>query len=126
MLLICLFALTACSGAAEKGGILLKNGTVHKISVSSLPEGYNYSFRGDAVQSVIDYISKLTLKSDYSENPSEYTGMTWVIVLEYDDGSNLTIYHFGNMFIRTDDSSWYKMSYEEASKLDTLFYELSH
>lgn len=126
MILICMFTLIACSVTPTKGDTLLKSGTVLTVSVSSLPEGFNYSFSGDTAQSVIDYISKLSLISDYEERPDEYTGMTWVILLEYNDGSNLTVYHFGNMFIRAEDGPWYKMSYQEASQLDTLFYELSH
>ena len=123
--LVCLLTVTACSNASTKGSVLLKEGTVNTISVASRPAGYNYSFSGDAAQTVIHYISELNLLSDFSENPDEYDGMTWVIELKYDDGSNLTIYHFGNMFIRADNSSWYKMTYEEASRLDSLLNELS-
>ena len=126
LFIACMFTLSACSSATTKGEILLKEGTIEKVSVTSLPEGYDYSFSGKAAQSVNDYISELNLASDYSENPNEYDGMTWVISLEYGDGNVLTIYHFGNMFIRTTDSSWYKMTYEEASRFDSLLYELTN
>ena len=56
--------MTAGSGAAVKGGVLLKEGTVKKISVTSQPEGYDYSFSGDDVQSVVNYLSELNLTSE--------------------------------------------------------------
>jgi hypothetical protein len=126
LIIACLLTMmTACSGATVKGGVLLKEGTVKKISVTSQPEGYDYSFSGDDVQSVVNYLSELNLTSEYSENPDGYDGMTWVISLEYESGDTLMIYHFGNMFIRTAGSSWYKMTYEEASRFGKLIGELS-
>ena len=117
---LCLLTMTACSITVAKGGTLLKEGPVRKISVSSRPEGHSYSFTGDRAQSIIDYISQLHLIDDYPENPGDYDGMTWVISLEYEDGTILTIYHFGNMFIKAENGPWYKMTYEEASRFDTL------
>lgn len=126
VILACFLAMTACSSTVAKSEILLREGTVRKISVTSLPKGYDYSFTGDKAQSIVNYISELNLLGDYPENPDEYNGMTWVISLEYEDGDTHTIYHSGNMFIRTDDSSWYKMTYEEASRFETLIRELSN
>lgn len=125
-IILCLLAMTACSGAAEKGEVLLKDDTVRKISVTSVSEGYAYSFTGDSAQAVIDYISKLHLRSRFAEDPDVYSGMTWVISLEYDGGEIHTIYHFGNMFIRVDDHAWYKMTYEEAGRFEALLEELPH
>lgn len=68
----------------------------------------------------------MTLESEFEENPNEYTGMTWVIALEYENGETLNIYHFGNMFIRSQNGSWYRMSYEEASRFDTLLEQLNN
>ena len=52
--------------------------------------------------------------------------MAWVISLEYDNGDVLTVYHFGNMFIRTENGPWYKMTYDEAKRFDTLLNELNN
>ena len=60
------------------------------------------------------------MSSDFSENPNDYDGMTWVITLKYDDNSELVIYHFGNMFIKVAGGLWYKMDYEEACCFATL------
>lgn len=102
---------------------MLVEGNVVKIDVSSLPEGYNYSFSGEDAQAIIDYLSTLNLESEFEENPNEYTGMTWVIALEYENGDTFKIYHFGK-FIRSQNGSWYKMSFEEASRFDALLAEL--
>ncbi|MBQ8625782.1 MAG: hypothetical protein IJ419_06460 [Agathobacter sp.] len=124
-LLTALSLLVGCGNNSTKGSVLLKEGEVKEISVSSLPEGYNYSFTGESVGAIIDYLAGLNLSSDFSENPDEYGGMTWVIVLEYDDNSEVELYHFGNMFIMVEGGSWYKMNYDEANQFSTLIEGLS-
>lgn len=127
-LCICVFGLIECNQQPHqvKGNKLLVEGDVVKIDISSLPEGYNYFFSGEDSKAIIDYLSTLTLESEFEENPNEYTGMTWVIALEYENGETLNIYHFGNMFIRSQNGSWYRMSYEEASRFDTLLEQLNN
>lgn len=105
-------------------GKLLKEGNVKNVHVTSLPEGYDYSFSGDDAKCIEDYFRKLNLIANFEENPNGYVGMTWVISLEYENGDTQTIYHFGNMFISADKSPWYKMTYEEASAFDTLLWSL--
>ena len=105
---------------------LLVEGEVVKVDVSSSPEEYSYSFMGEDAEAIVDYLSNLTLKSDFEENPNEYCGMCWDIILEYENGDVLNIYHFANMFIRSQNSSWYRMTYEEASYFDTLLEQLNN
>ena len=123
---ICVLGIVGCSQQPQQvqGGQLLAEGNVINIDVSSLPEGYNYSFSGADAKAIIDYLSTLNLESNFEENPNEYDGMTWVISLKYENGDALTIHHFGNMFIRVKGGSWYKMTYDEASRFDTLLDEL--
>ena len=123
---ICVLGIVGCSQQPQqlKGDLLLAEGNVINIDVSSAPEGYNYLFSGTDAKAIIDYLSTLNLESNFEENPNEYDGMTWVISLQYENGDALTIYHFGNMFIRVEDGSWYKMTYDEASRFDTLLDEL--
>ena len=125
---LCVLGMVGCSQQPQQvqGNQLLAEGNVIKIDVSSLPEGYNYSFDGEDAKEIIDYLSNLNLLSKFEENPNEYTGMTWVIFLEYENGDELTVYHFGNMFIRAEKGSWYKMTFEEASHFDTLLNELNN
>ena len=125
--LIIAFLLTAsaCSGAVTKGKVLLKEGTVTKVSVSSQPESKNYSFDGDAARSVVKYLSGLKLSDNFPENPAQYDGQTWVVSIEYENGDTITIYHLGNMFIKSAGGPWYKMTYSEASRFDTLLNDLS-
>ena len=123
---ICVLGIVGCSQQPQpvQGNQLLAEGNVIKIDVSSLPEGYNYSFSGADAKAIVDYLSTLNLESNFEENPNEYDGMTWVISLKYENGDALTIHHFGNMFIRVKGGSWYKMTYDEASRFDTLLDEL--
>lgn len=125
---ICVLGMVGCSQQPQQvqGRQLLLEGNVTKIDVSSLPEGYNYSFGGEDVNAIIDYLSNLNLDSDFEENPDKYVGMTWVISLKYDNGDELTVYHSGNMFIRSENDSWYKMTYDEASRFSALLNELNN
>lgn len=123
LVILCILSVVGCSQQQPQQAQenqLLAEGNVIKIDVSSLPERYNYSFNGENAKEIIDYLSNLNLQSNFEENPSEYCGMTWVISLEYEKGDALNIYHFGNMFIRSEEGPWYKMTYEEASRFETL------
>lgn len=82
---------------------LLQAGDVTQVAVSSLPEGYAYAYEGEDAMAIVDYLDSLSLQSRFKEDPDEYTGMTWVISLSYADGNTVTVYHSGNMFIRTED-----------------------
>ena len=128
LVFLCVLGMVGCSQQPQQvqGDQLLAEGNVIKIDVSSLPGGYNYSFDGEDAKEIIDYLSNLNLQSNFEEDPNEYTGMTWVVSLEYDNGEILTVYHFGNMFIRTEKGSWYKMTYDEANRFDTLLDELNN
>ncbi len=119
---LCLSVLSGCAG--EKFEAPANEG-IASVSVSSLPEGYNYSFDGEDAKAVADYFASLNLISVFPENPDEYAGMTWVISIEYDNGAEETLYHFGNMFIRRDDGPWYKMKYDEAARFGALLDELN-
>ena len=126
LICICVFGIVGCNQQPQQvqGGQLLAEGKVINIDISSQPEGYNYSFSGTDAKAIIDYLSTLNLESNFEENPNEYDGMTWVISLKYENGDDLTIYHFGNMFIRAKGGSWYKMTYDEASRFDALLDKL--
>ena len=128
LICICVLGIVGCSQQPQQvqGGLLLAEGNVIKIDVSSLPEGYNYSFDGEEAKEIIDYLSTLNLESNFEENPNEYDGMTWVISLKYENGDVLKVYHFGNMFICSENGSWYKMTYDEAKRFDTLLDELNN
>ena len=128
LVFLCVFGMVGCSQQPQQvqSNKLIAEGNVIKIDVSSLPEGYNYSFDGEDAKEIIDYLSNLNLQSNFEEDPNEYTGMTWVISLEYDNGEILTVYHFGNMFIRSEKGSWYRMTYDEANCFDTLLDELNN
>ena len=100
---------------------LEKDGIVN-IKVSSFPGEYNHSFSEDDADIIVDYLSGWKLISEFAEDPDVYAGMTWEILIEYENGDIVTVYYFGNMFIRTDSGPWYKMNYDEAKRFDTFLY----
>ena len=89
-------------------------------------KGYEYSFEKEDARAVIDYFSDLDLIADFEENPDEYCGLTWVITFEYSTGGSVTVYHFGNMFVKQAGGPWYKMTYEQASQFESLLNELNN
>lgn len=130
VVLVCIFAfcVIGCNQQSQhvQGNQLLSEGNVVRIDVASSPKGYNYSFSGNDAKAIIDYLSTLTLESEFEEKPNEYVGMTWEIAVEYENGDTLNIYHSGNMFICSEKGSWYKMTYEEASRFGTLLEDLKN
>ena len=106
---------------------LIPEQTIVEIKVSSLPEGYHFVFSDtESINEIVNYFNDLNLIKDFKENPDEYAGMTWVVEISFDDGSSMNIYHFGNMFVRAGEESWYKMDYEEAAAFDSILTNLNN
>ena len=94
------------------------------VKVTSLPEGYDYSFTDKNAQAVVDYLSNISLSMNLSvEDPGQLNGMTWVIKLNYENGDTVTLYDLGK-FIHGTDSKWYEMTYEESQELSNLIWKL--
>ena len=55
--MLCVVALVGCSPAYAEESTLLKEGTVKRVSVTSRPEGYDYSYTGDILHIAIDGLS---------------------------------------------------------------------
>lgn len=126
--LVCICSLTACGKVTDskppRGSMLLKEGTVEKVHVSSDPGDYVYEFEKESAQEIVDYLASLNLYRDFKENPDDYSGMTWVISLEYENGEKLTIYQFANLFIRTENDPWIEIRPVEAERFGALLEEL--
>lgn len=96
------------------------------ITVTSNFPNTNYQFEGDKADAIVDYLLDLNLISDFRESLDVIQrDSSYKIVILYEDGTSLTIYHFVNKFIRVVGSQWYKMDYDEAEAFASLLYELS-
>ncbi len=96
---------------------------VTEIVITTLPESETYSriyTDTEKIKKITGYLNELSLKGNFSENPDEYAGMTYIITLSYVDGSQIVVYHLGNMFLRENDKDWQRMTYNEAVKLDSI------
>lgn len=129
VLLLCLSVFSGCETPNADTGLPPfdppTSEGVSSVSVSSLPEGYNYSFTGEAAKKVVDYFSEVQLTSEYDDNPNEMTGMTLVVSITYQDGSTEILYEF-SPFIRKDGGSWYKIVQNDASNFHTFLNELKN
>lgn len=103
---------------------LLSQKNVTGVTVTSLPEGYNYSFTGSDADAIVEYLSSIKLIFEFEDNPDEYVGMVWVVSIEYENGEAATAYHFGNRFIRVNNGPWYKMTFDEANRFESLLEQL--
>ena len=103
---------------------LLPAGDVTRASLFSLPGGYDYAYEGEDAMAIVDYLDSLSLQSRFKEDPDEHTAMSWVISVEYADGSTVTVYFFGNLFIRKEDGPWYRLEDEEAERFHALLDKL--
>ena len=103
---------------------LLPAGDVTRASLFSLPGGYDYAYEGEDAMAIVDYLDSLSLQSRFKEDPDEHTAMSWVISVEYADGSTVTVHFFGNLFIRKEDGPWYRLEDEEAERFHALLDKL--
>ena len=115
-LAICLPILSGCSLPE------LDENSIKRISVTSLPEGYEYSFKGADAQAIVDYLESLHLTPFSGINSED--GMTWVISIEDKNGKITTVYHSCNKYIMAEGGLRYEMIFEEANRLSSLLYEL--
>ena len=117
-LAVCLPVLSGCSLPN------LDENSIKRISVTSLHEGYEYSFKGDAAQAIVDYLEHLHLTPFSGINSED--GMAWVISIEDKNGKITTVYHSCNKYIMAEDGSLYEMIFEEANRFSSLLYELDN
>ena len=121
---ISVFAVLLVLSLCKPVSLLPREDGIIGITISSLPEGYNYSFAGADADTIVKYLSGIELISEFEENPERHVGMVWVISVKYETGDITTIYHFGNRFIRVNNGPWYKMNFDEASQFDSLLEQL--
>lgn len=124
-LIVCVFIImfgvviiTGCKNSAEED--------MDTISVTVLPENKEYErtyTSKEKVLKIVDYLNGLTLEEEFTENPDEYAGMTYVITLAYQGEGQAVYYHFGNRFLKLDGElgfDWRRMNYGEASQLESI------
>ena len=122
-ILIMILALAICLPILSGCGLPnLDENSIKSISVTSLPEGYEYSFKGADAQAIVDYLESLHLTPFSGINSED--GMTWVISIEDKNGKITTVYHSCNKYIMAEGGLRYEMIFEEANRLSSLLYEL--
>ena len=117
-LAVCLPILSGC-GLPD-----LDENSIKRISVTSSPEGYEYSFKGADAQAIVDYLESLHLTPFSGINSED--GMAWVISIEHENGKITTVYHSCNKYIMTEGGLRYEMIFEEANRFSSLLYELDN
>lgn len=128
-------SLSACAGqgavheepdlSTEKGADLVASEGVARILISTYPESDIYRrdyTQQDKIGAITDYIDGLDLTSEFSDDPN-IDGMTWVITYVYEDGTEMTMYHVGNMFFLVDGGEYMRMGYEQSQALSALVAE---
>ena len=116
--ILCLPILSGC------GLPNLDENSIKRISVTSSPEGYEYSFKGEDAQAIVDYLESLHLTPFSGINSAN--GMAWVISIEHENGKITTVYHSCNKYIMAEGGLRYEMIFEEANRLSSLLYELDN
>lgn len=94
--------------------------------VTRLPDGKEYVFDDDYdAMKIVDYLDRLSLSTDFSENYNEHGGVTYEIYLTYIDGSVCEIYHMGNKFLLVKNRSVYMMDASQAAQFEDLIESLA-
>ncbi|MBQ1196822.1 MAG: hypothetical protein IIX44_11315 [Clostridia bacterium] len=121
ILSLCILTLSVCTPKKLKD---LNENEIKSVSVTTLPEfyGYEYSFTGDDARAVVDYLSDLNLIPRLFGLGEG--GLTWVISIEYENGTDTTVYLFDDE-IRIDGGAWYLMKTEDAQFFEQLLENLN-
>ena len=124
LIAVLLCTLAGCAASTTiTGASLVSSENVVKVQVSSLPESSETQrtyTSAEKIKAITDHIDNLQLDTKFPENPNDYSGSVWVITYIYADESSLTLYHFGNMFLRTEQSDWTRLTQEQAVKLSYI------
>ena len=120
-LALCLPVLTGCTPKQVKK---LNEVDIKRISVTTLPESYDYeySFTGDDARAIVDYFSDLNMIPRlFGINKG---GMAWVISIEYEDGSEATVYLYCDI-IRVNGGMEYLINRDKAAIFEDLLENLN-
>jgi hypothetical protein len=61
-----------------------------------------------------------------TKDPNEYTGMTYIITVYFDDTTSKEYVHFGNMFLKESGKDWYEIPYNKAQELERIYNSLEY
>ena len=96
---------------------------IKSIKISTLPESEDKERRytaEDKIEKIREYIDSLSWKDVTSENPEDYTGMTYIVTTEFDDETTKTYSFFANQFFKFDGIEWMKIKESDVMKLENI------
>lgn len=94
-------------------------------SVSNLYGIEKYTFSGSEAQAIGDYFRGLKLTGGFYGVPGNYSGNTWVIVLQDEKANTVEIYHIENKYLKINYEEWYEMEVSQAKEFHDLISKLN-
>lgn len=61
-----------------------------------------------------------------TKDPNEYTGMTYIITVYFDDTTSKEYVHFGNMFLKESGKDCYEIPYKKVQELERIYNSLEY
>lgn len=98
-------------------------GYIERIDISTIPE--NNAFKktitsDENISNLVNYINKMYVSMDFTENPEEYAGMTIILTFYFTDKDEMTVCLFGNMFMKVNNEAWVRINDKEATELQKM------
>lgn len=96
---------------------------IKAIKISTLPESKDKERKyttEDKIEKIREYIDSLSWEDITSENPEDYTGMTYIVTKEFDDETTKTYSFFANQFLKFDGIEWMKIKGSDIVKLENI------
>lgn len=96
---------------------------IKSIKISTLPESEDKERRyttEDKIEKIREHIDSLSWKDVTSENPEDYTGITYIVTIEFDDETTKTYSFFANQFFKFDGIEWMKIKESDVMKLENI------
>lgn len=96
---------------------------IKSVEISTLPQDKDMERKyttEDKIEKVREYINSLSWEDVASEKPEDYTGMTYIVTAEFDDGTTKTYTFFANKFFKFDGIEWMKISQGDVMQLEGI------
>lgn len=107
----------------------MKNEKITKVRLLPAQIDIAPEVSGDQAKPIIDYLSGLTLYSDFEGDPIVYgfeniMGPSCKIQIRYENGDNIEIHQIGNKYISSAQGKWYALNEEQGQRLYDLISEM--
>lgn len=123
-----IFVMLSGCGTTKNKRTINNAKNIIKITVNTQPgneKSLKTTENKNEITEIVNYLNGLDLKKT-SKDAGQYTGMSYVITVYFDDKTNKEYIHFGNMFFKESEKDWYEIPYKQADNFESIYKNLDN